>query len=121
MTVQENLTMNKRPYLQHYVIEIFGLNKDILQNINLLIKCTNVFMRLLKLKRITEIHHEFNPGITLVFILSSSHISLHTWPENNYLHIDFLSCQKLSKTILKQLIQKVFKPQRLLVYKIDYG
>ena len=33
-----------------------------------------------------------NGAITLVFILAESHLSIHTWPEENLIAIDLFSC-----------------------------
>ena len=36
---------------------------------------------------------KFNPnGITGVWILSESHISIHTYPEHHYAHVDIFTC-----------------------------
>lgn len=38
----------------------------------------------------------FEPqGLTCVGIVGESHISLHTWPEHSYGHIEILSCREL--------------------------
>ena len=39
--------------------------------------------------------HEFEPqGFTAVYLLSESHISIHTFPENNYAAIDIYTCRQ---------------------------
>lgn len=45
------------------------------------------------LNKIGEVYHNFpNGGFTAVVCLSESHLSIHTWPERNYLTFDvFLS------------------------------
>ena len=47
------------------------------------------------LTKLGEVYHEFPiGGYTAVICLSESHISVHTWPEHNYLTFDiFLSNQ----------------------------
>lgn len=113
--------MNKRPYLQHYIIEIFDLDKNILINSEFLKKHTVLLIKKAGLNAVDEICYEFNPrGATLMFALSTSHLSLHTWPENNYLHIDLLLCQKLTLVKLRQLIQEVFRTQKYAIQKISY-
>lgn len=40
--------------------------------------------------------HEFEPqGLTSIGIVGESHISLHTWPEYNYCHVEIFSCREL--------------------------
>jgi S-adenosylmethionine decarboxylase len=39
------------------------------------------------------IAHKFQPqGVTALALLSESHISLHTWPELNYVAVDVFTC-----------------------------
>ncbi len=37
----------------------------------------------------------FTPGVTCLFVLSQSHLALHTWPEHCYLHLDLVACSRL--------------------------
>lgn len=88
--------MNKiRPFINHFTLEIwlspsndFGI-EDFLEQ----------FVNDLHLTVISTNQHIFkNGGITKTYILSTSHIALHTWPELGYFHIDLLSCREnLSK------------------------
>jgi S-adenosylmethionine decarboxylase len=37
--------------------------------------------------------HKFKPqGVTALALLSESHISIHTWPENGYAAVDVFTC-----------------------------
>jgi S-adenosylmethionine decarboxylase proenzyme len=39
-------------------------------------------------------HHIFHPqGITILYLLSESHFSIHTFPEHNYAAIDLYTCR----------------------------
>jgi S-adenosylmethionine decarboxylase len=39
--------------------------------------------------------HVFEPqGFTAIYLLSESHISIHTYPENNYAAIDIYTCRQ---------------------------
>lgn len=40
----------------------------------------------------THSHHFEHQGVTAVAILSESHISIHTWPENSYAGVDLHTC-----------------------------
>lgn len=50
-------------------------------------------IRFFGLKKVGDVYHNFlNGGYTAVICLTESHLSIHTWPEQNYLTFDiFLS------------------------------
>jgi len=42
-----------------------------------------------------EIEHEFSPqGCSFIFLLSESHLSVHTFPERQYLAFDLYTCRQ---------------------------
>ena len=46
---------------------------------------------------VDKFHHNFNPyGLSLIYILAESHISIHTWEEYNYISIDLYTCGETS-------------------------
>ena len=39
-------------------------------------------------------YHQFQPqGITILYLLSESHLSIHTWPEHQRFALDMYSCR----------------------------
>ena len=41
--------------------------------------------------------HQFHPqGCTILYLLSESHISIHTFPEKNYIALDIYTCRDYS-------------------------
>ncbi len=67
--------------------------------------------------------HKFNPqGITGVVLLAESHISLHSWPEFNYLAVDIFTCGE-NTFPYKALgyLKKKFKPKKIEVKEIKRG
>lgn len=42
---------------------------------------------------ISSIFHQFNPfGVSAAYVLSESHLSVHTWPEYGYVALDIFTC-----------------------------
>ena len=42
---------------------------------------------------VKEVCHKFEPhGVTHIWLLSESHMAVHTWPENNFFSIDIFTC-----------------------------
>ena len=47
----------------------------------------------LKLNVVQKCPYLFSPhGFSLVYVLAESHIALHFWPKEGYVHIDLLTC-----------------------------
>lgn len=55
-------------------------------------------------------HHVFQPqGLTILYLLSESHVSIHTWPEHGRFAMDVYSCRDnySEETILNILTQEL--------------
>lgn len=57
---------------------------------------------------VSRAFHQFEPiGVTGVLVLSESHFSVHTYPENNSVYLDIFCCsetfdpEKAGRTILR--------------------
>ena len=49
-----------------------------------------------------------NGAITLVLILAESHLSIHTWPEENLIAIDLFSCGAIDSTrVTAELVRRL--------------
>ena len=58
--------------------------------------------------------HKFEPqGFTLVALLAESHMSFHTFPENNIISFDFFTCGKVSPSVAVDIIKKEIKHKRI--------
>ncbi len=67
--------------------------------------------------------HKFSPqGITGVILLAESHISLHAWPEYEYLAIDIFTCgDKTFPEKSLDYLRKEFEPKRVDIKRIKRG
>ncbi len=112
---------NKRPYFRHLVIELESPFNEA-NSLEWIKEKIGLFIQGLDIKTITSVEHLFKPqGISLIYIISSSHLSVHTWPENNYIHLDLLTCSRnfeLNK--MDEVIRKVFPEMKYLVSDLVY-
>jgi len=66
----------------------------------------------LRLTKVNEFVHPFIPyGVTLIYVLSESHLAIHTWPERKVLHIDLVTCSDLNRREVESVIKEIFNPQ----------
>ena len=97
--------MNNFPEYQHFGIEIIFNKAKIVDEIlvNIIAKA---LIGELKLNVVSEGKHEFtNHGLTKFWILSQSHMVIHTWPEFEAIQIDLMTC---SGGLKKKKIEGLF-------------
>lgn len=105
------------PTTNHFIasvnIEEFNDNLDFLGSLG------TQLCDILNLKIVKETHFEYSPiGKTLVFIIATSHLSIHTWPENKYIHFDLLTCSDISETDFSVAINKIF--ENIKIFNLKY-
>ena len=59
-------------------------------------------------------------GYTGLGLLSESHISIHTYPEKNTIHIDFFSCKQLDKDKNTDFIEKRLKQKESTIFQLTF-
>ena len=68
----------------------------------------------LKLKVVNKVTHSFHPtGVTLAYILSESHLLIHTWPELGVVHVDLVTCVDRSRKEFEESLEIIFAEQEI--------
>jgi S-adenosylmethionine decarboxylase len=77
----------------HCIGDLISTRIDLLSDYTAFRQFVNALIDQHHLSKVGEVYHTFpNGGFTAVVCLSESHLSIHTWPERNYLTFDvFLS------------------------------
>jgi S-adenosylmethionine decarboxylase len=79
----------------HYIIDAVLLEPKILTSRNKLYELFKVALSESNFTVINFLDYKFNSdgqGVTGIFLLSESHLSYHTYPEDSYLSIDIYTC-----------------------------
>lgn len=111
--------MNKfTPIINHFSIT-FHLNDSFPNSLFQLKEKAAKLAGALQLKVVKEAYHVFKPGgVTFVYILSQSHMAIHTWPESKKIHIDIVSCTGLEQEVVDKNVKKIFSKNRISNYSI---
>ena len=100
------------PTIHHYVALVKLKSLD---NSPVFIK--NVAKKVIKSLALTVVKktsHIFYPqGVTLAYILSESHLLIHTWPEFNTIHIDLIICSYRSMEEFESSIKSAFSKENV--------
>lgn len=106
----------------HTLIELSGCNASI-NNAEVMERALTETINALNATLIEYKIHTFSPqGVTAVALLAESHLSLHSWPENNYLAVDFFTCgSTCNPEAAIQILEKYFEPQHVQQQTIERG
>lgn len=91
----------------HLTIDAFEVNdiKDIEKIKNFLHKISEM----IKLNVLNKSEHYFpNGGFTSVYLLSESHMSIHTWIDEKYFSFDLFHCSDFDYESVIELVKKEF-------------
>jgi S-adenosylmethionine/arginine decarboxylase-like enzyme len=84
--------MNNFPFYQQFNAEII-CKEDTVFNDNLVDQIANKIIEAMELTVVSKGKHDFsNNGQTKYWILSQSHMIIHTWPEFRAIHLDLITC-----------------------------
>lgn len=78
---------------RHALIDLSGCNPAIIRDDARIRSILIQAAHLAKVTVVNTVDRHFMPeGYTAILVLEESHLSLHTWPEYNYISIDLYSC-----------------------------
>ena len=62
---------------------------------------------------VEECCHRFQPcGITYIAVITTSHFSVHTWPEYGYAAIDIFSCSEDVPDKIAEMLKNAFRASK---------
>jgi len=83
-------------------------------NITLLAKNVHFFDLIVENKKI-------NGAFTALYLLGESHLSIHTWPERNFIAIDIFTCGECDVHSVAERISIYFEPKEKNITTISRG
>lgn len=107
---------------KHLVCDMWGVD-DIPNKGESVIRILKYAAKKANATSLEHTYHEFQPsGVTAVLLLSESHISLHSWPEHNYVSIDVFTCgEKVSPELAIDYLVSVLNPSKVNIRQIERG
>lgn len=105
----------------HITIDMAGITFEKLDDLNGLVELFDKLCIIGNLTCLNKASHKFEPqGVTSYYLLLTSHISIHTWPEYGKCCIDFFTC--LEKNKFQEIIDEItsnLKPTKIIVKNLD--
>ena len=105
----------------HYLVDMWGCS--FLENDQ---KIKKLLISAAEIAGATILHahtHHFGEGqgVSGVVLLAESHISIHTWPERNFVACDIFMCGNINPDLSLGLLKKEFQPSKIDVKKMKRG
>ena len=98
---------------QHLLLEVYDAEFDALNDPIFLKDLLFHGIMLSKSKILNTMIHQFTPhGVTILFALAESHVSLHTWPEKGCLAADFYTCGDKDPEIIAKYVIDALKSKK---------
>jgi len=92
---------------KHLIIDLY--NAHHLNDIDLMRRAVHDIIKQTNTTLLFENFHHFQPsGITGVACLAESHISVHTWPEDNYAAFDIFVCGEAQPEVAISIVKQYF-------------
>ena len=80
---------------KHLIIDIKNIqNPETINNIENLKTLMDNICEKYEFQVLNKIEHKFDPqGLSIIYLLSESHMTIHTFPERNYMAFDLYTCR----------------------------
>lgn len=110
------------PMVQQTVIEGTGIAAETLRSIEEIMERCDEICRTFQFSVLESVFYDFTPGLSVVFVLSESHMAIHTWPDKGYLNLDIITCTKrgVDPVRLADLFAEIFEPSSLRCHRITF-
>lgn len=112
----------------HLMVDGYGCNRSALEDINLIYKFLDEYPEQMDMTKIMPPYvFRYNGsvpedwGVSGFVLIAESHISLHTFPEKQFLSLDMFSCKPFDTEQAVGFIKKYFQIQKYEMKVLDRG
>lgn len=85
---------------RHYLLNLYGCPFHLLDDEIFVVNILTDAAHLCNATILNTISHKFQPqGLTSILLLAESHISIHTWPQENKAAADIYTCSEVDPIV----------------------
>ncbi|MDF2680915.1 MAG: hypothetical protein K0R47_2105 [Brevibacillus sp.] len=105
---------------RHLIIDAFECDPALLDDLSYLEQTLSNIVLSLGMEKLAYNFHHFEPhGVTGLLLLSTSHMSIHTWPEYSYAAFDLFTCGDTDPTTQIDALLRGLSAKRAHVYGVE--
>lgn len=106
----------------HLTLDLYGCNKKVLSDLDFITKILEELPDLIGMHKISEpfiLNYNGNPnsfdkgGISAFIIIAESHISIHTFPEQEFVSVDIFSCKDFDIKTAENYLIEIFEAKKV--------
>ncbi|MDO5154619.1 MAG: adenosylmethionine decarboxylase [Eubacteriales bacterium] len=102
------------------LVDLHGCEEDYLNDIDCIKRIAQQSVAEIGAEIVEECVHQFEPiGISYIAVITTSHFSIHTWPEFGYAAIDIFSCKETIPEQLAQQLKIAFDAREMEVQSVE--
>ena len=102
----------------HIIVDMYNINNSIFEKVSKKnYDLFDIFLEKIIINNgatlLNKTIHHFNDNgaFTALYLLAESHLSIHTWPENNFIAIDIFTCGKANTNNISNELKIFFEAQ----------
>ncbi len=101
------------------IADLYGCSQMI-DDVEAVKKAAHMAIEFVGAQIVEECVHEFEPiGVTYFAVISTSHFSIHTWPEYGYAAIDIFSCKDEVVEGISEKLKELFEAERIELHLVE--
>ena len=107
---------------QQLFVDLYQCDEQIINDLEAVKEIAHRILGNMQVGIVEECCHRFEPiGITDIAVITTSHFSVHTWPEHQYAAVDIFSCNEELPRKLAEELRLAFgaKSQKTQVFTRD--
>lgn len=97
---------------QHVLLNVYDVDPRLLEDYGTFLEFIRSLLSKSQAVVVNDCGHKFEPGgYTYLALLSTSHFSIHTWPEHGCAALDMFTCGDIQIDVLSSGLLEYFSPQ----------
>ncbi len=102
------------------MLDFYGCDKQVINDLDQVTVLAHEAIRSIGAEVVEECSHTFDPiGITYIAVISTSHFSVHTWPEYGYAAVDIFSCNEAVPKALADRLARAMGAKKTVANQIE--
>lgn len=100
--------------------DLYACDKNVLDDMERIKEIAHNVITKIGAGIVEECMHKFEPiGVTYIAVITTSHFSVHTWPEYGYAAVDIFSCDDSVPNVIGQYIAEAFGAKKHISREFD--